>query len=554
MKKVGTYASSFVLAFLFSIIPVKSQESTKKESKADKSYKELFNGARDHLEAENYHLALPAYLQLDSMEPDNANIAYRIGTCYLNSANNKDKAIPHLENAVKQISKTYNNRASTEKNAPLKAYYALASAYHLNYQLDTAIATYKAYQALLQKKHDMLESTSRQIEMCEYAKIQISSPINVEIKNLGESINSKYSDFCPVISHDETILIFTSRREGGTGAEIDSDGGFFKDIYISYQDMGSWSPAVGIGTTINTSKDDEAISLSADGQRLFIYREEKGDENIYQSFLVGDEWTLPRKLSDNINSSSWETHASISADGNILYFVSDRPGGYGGRDIYKCKKLPNGEWAKAENLGDKINTAADEGTPYIHPNGTLLFFSSRGHKSMGGFDIFFSELIEDGTWIDPMNIGYPINTPHDDTYYAPSTDGKRAYYSSVDTSGYGDYDIYVAVFKDYEKIALTVLKGVMFVTDEEGIPIDTKIIVMDNATPDAAPQIYKPNSITGKYIIILSPDRDYTISYMMNDSTVQTEHIFIPEESAYQEIEKSIRLKPVKLQDNKIKE
>ena len=310
--------------------------------------------------------------------------------------------------------------------------------------------------------------------------------------------------------------------------------------------MGSWSPAVGIGNTINTLDHDAAIGLSADGQRLFVYKPDGGGD-IYQSYLMGNSWAVPEKLSGNINSSSWETYASISADGNLLYFVSDRPGGYGGRDIYRCNKLPNGDWAKAVNLGDKINTASDEGTPYIHPNGSLLFFSSMGHKSMGGFDIFFSEMLEDGTWIDPMNIGYPINTPNDNTYYAPSTDGKRAYYSSIDNSGYGEYDIYMAVFKDYEKIALTVLKGVMYVSDEEGNPVESKIIVIDNANPDGPPKIYKPNSITGKYIIILSPDKDYAISYVVNDSTVHTEHIFIPEESAYQEIEKSISLKPIKL-------
>jgi len=545
--KVGKCAALFVLAFLFSPLPAESQEPIEEESSDKKSYKGLFTEAGYHLEFENYHLALHPYLQLDTMEPGNANIAYRIGLCYLNSANNRDKAIPYLEAAVKHATKNYDDLAYTEINAPLKAYYALASAYHLNYQLDAAIGTYKRYQALLHKKHYMQENTAEQIKKCNYAKIQMSSPINVEIKNLGESINTKYSDFCPVINADETILIFTSRREGGTSNITDIDGRYFEDIYISYQDMGTWSAAVSIGTTINTPDHDAAIGLSADGQRLFIYKDEAGDGNIYQSYLIGDTWTVPDKLSDNVNSNGWETHASVSADGEILYFVSDRPGGYGGRDIYKCKKLPNGEWAKAENLGDKINTAADEDAPYMHPNGTLLFFSSMGHKSMGGFDIFFSELLKDDTWIEPMNIGYPINTTHDDIFYIPSTDGKRAYYSSVDTSGYGAHDIYMAVFKDFEEIALTVLKGVMFITDVEGEVMESNILVYDNSDMEAPPQLFKPNSTTGKYIIVLPPDRDYTIFYNVGDSILQTEHIFIPEESAYQEIERSIGLKPVEL-------
>ncbi|PCH95561.1 MAG: hypothetical protein COB85_04405 [Bacteroidetes bacterium] len=547
MIKIGKYVAIVSSVFLITILTVKSQEATQEKSTSPKSFKELFTEAGYHLEIQNYHLALPPYLILDSIDPGNANLAYRIGLCYLNSDNNKDKAIPFLEEAVKQTAKGYDDLAPTERNAPLKTYYALASAYHLTYQIDSAISTFKKYQSLLHSKHFMQESVSRQIEMCVYAKLQMSSPINVDIINLGETINSEYSDFCPIINADETILIFTSRREGGTSSKTDIDGRFFEDIYISYQDMGSWSNAVGIGTTINTMDHDAAVGLSADGQRMFIYKDDDGDGNIYQSYLVGDTWTVPEILSNSINSPGWETHASVSSDGNILYFVSDREGGYGGRDIYRCKKLPNGEWAKAENLGDKINTADDEDAPYIHPNGTLLFFSSLGHNSMGGYDIFFSELLEDDTWIDPMNIGYPINTTHDDIFYIPSSDGKRAYYSSIDTSGYGEHDIHMAVFKDYEEIAVTVLKGIMLVTDIEGVSMDANITVYDNSDMDSPPKIFKPNSITGKYIIVLAPDRDYTIFYSVEDSILQTEHIFIPEESAYQEIERTIGLKPFEL-------
>ena len=544
----------FAATFLIVLSPVKSQEPTENEATDKVSFEDLFAQAGNQLNNKNYSQALTSYLKLNSIQSGNANIAYRIGLCYLYSSSDKIKAISYLEKAIKNATKNYDDRSHTEVNAPLKAYYALASAYHVNYQLDTAISTYKTYLGVALKKQHTPENITRQIEMCEYAKFQTASPINVEIQNLGDNINSKYSDFCPVISADETTLIFTSRREGGTSSASANDGEYFQDIYISYQDMGSWIHAVGVGPSINTNKHDAAVGLSADGQLLFIYKDDEGDGNIYQSNLIGDTWSVPVKLSENINSSSNETHASVSSDGNVLYFVSDRPGGFGGTDIYRCRKLPNGEWAIAENVGDNINTSSDEVAPCLHPNGTLLFFSSTGHKSMGGFDILFSELMQDGSWIDPLNIGYPINTVQDDIFYVPSSDGKRAYYSSVDNSGFGNHDIYTAVFKDFEEIALTVLKGIMYITDAEGEVMESSIIVYDNSDMDAAPKLFKPNSTTGKYIIVLAPDRDYTIFYTVEDSILQTEHIFIPEESAYQEIEKTIGLKPVELLNFNINE
>ena len=441
------------------------EEKTKEVKKEKKTFRGLFTEAGYHIEFKNYMLALSTYLTLDSMEPGNSNIQYRIGSCYLHSTTEKTKAIPYLEKAITNTSRLYDDLSYTEKNAPQSAYYELARAYHLNYQLDTAIGTFKKYKSLLHKKHYMQSEIDRNIKMCEYAKEQIKNPINVEIVNMGSGINSQYADYCPVINADETTMIFTSRREGSTGGLKDDEGRFFEDIYVSNKDSGKWSEPVKIGSSINTRDHDAAIGLSADGQRLFIYKE----EDIYQSYLMGETWTVPERMSDNINSDDWETHASITPDGKLLYFVSDRKGGQGKRDIYRSEKLPTGEWGKAENLGTSINTEFEEDAPFIHPNGKTLYFSSKGHNTMGGFDIFYSQLSEDGNWSEPVNIGYPINTTDDDIFYVESSDGKRAYYSSFDKSGLGEKDIYMAVLKDQKEIALTVLKGTMSVVDLDGM-------------------------------------------------------------------------------------
>ncbi|MFH1321478.1 MAG: OmpA family protein [Bacteroidota bacterium] len=514
------------------------------EEDKEKRFKQLLTEAVYYIELENYNLALNTYLQLDSIDPGNANIQYRIGICQLKSTVKKARAIPYLEKAILNTSGTYDDLSVTKKNAPYDAYYQLAKAYHLNFQFDTAIATYKKYKSLLDTKHYLQEEIDRQIEMSFTAKIKVADPIDVEIVNLGPGINTKYADFGPVINADETMMIFTSRREGSTGGKKELDGRYFEDIYVSYNDTGVWSPPKKIGSNINSINNEAASGLSADGQRLFIYKNYGGGD-IYQSYFIDDTWSLLEKLGSNINTQACETHASITPDGNLLYFVSDRKDdGYGGKDIYKCKKLPNGEWAKAQNLGPVINTKYDEDAPYIHPDEGTLFFSSKGHKTMGGFDIFFSQLSDDGQWSESWNIGYPINTPDDDIYYAQSIDGMRSYYSSVNTDkGLGEKDIYRADHISRKKRALTVLKGTMAVTDSKGLSMKSQIIVTDNTTGENF--IHKPSDNNGKYLIILKPGKDYSFKFVMGDSIVHSENIYIPEESSYQEIEKEFVLPPI---------
>lgn len=539
----------FTFCFIFTGLTnaVGQEEKSPDIQKETDNFRSLFTQAGFHIEYKNYNLALPLFLKLDSIKPGNANLQYRIGQCYLESANDKAKAIPYLANAVQNTTPNYNDLAFTEDNAPIYAFLELGKAYHYNYQLDTAIKTLQKFKLLLHPKHYLQENASRLIGICMYAKKQIANPIDVEIINLGIEINTEYADFGPVINADESMMIFTSRRKGSTGRGTTIDGKYYEDIYVSYKERGNWAVPKKIGSSINTSEHDAAIGLSADGQRLFVYKDDDGDGNIYQSYLIGEDWTVPEKLPESINSDSWETHASISSDGKLLYFVSDRDDGLGGRDIYRCRTLPNGEWALPENLGPTVNTKDDEDAPFIHPNGKLLFFSSKGHETMGGFDILFSEMGEDGAWGKPINLGYPINTTQDDIYYVPSSDGQRGYYSSGANMGYGEIDIYMAAYKGLKEIALTVLKGVMAVEDHEGIPVSAEIIVTDNSDPDALPLISKPNSSTGKYIIILHAGKDYNISYLINDSIVHSENIFIPEESSYQEIERTIDLKKIEV-------
>ncbi|HIA36285.1 MAG TPA: hypothetical protein EYN89_05995 [Flavobacteriales bacterium] len=474
-------------------------------------------------------------------------IHYNLGICYLRSKKDLGKAIGYLEKAIEHISKKHNAFAYEERNAPISAHFELGKAYQLTNKLDEATSQFRKCIALLPKRNLLQEELSRHIEMCEFAKSQMANRLNVKISNLGEKINSTYSDFGPILNTDESIMAFTSNRLGSTGQEIAKNGNYYNDIYISNSDGHFWSDPQNINGKINSKFNDVAAGLSSDGQQLFLFNDQTGYSYLYQSNFFNGEWSPIEFINENMKDSSLESHSSISLDGSLLYFASSREGGYGGTDIYRCRKLPNGAWAKAENLGPKINTKHDEISPYIHPNGSILFFSSKGHQNLGGFDIFSSEIDENQELATPKNIGYPVNTTGDESYYVLNAEGRRAYFSSTKPGGLGNEDIYVAEFFDYEKIAVTILKGTITIKDQGDSEAQAEILVYDNADLSSPPGIFKPNSSTGKYVIVLKPGRDYKIEYLLNDLIVKTDHIFVLEESVYQEIEKSVIMEPIEL-------
>jgi outer membrane protein OmpA-like peptidoglycan-associated protein len=510
--------------------------------KENESFAKQFTDANYHIEYGNYDLGLESFLKLYATNSDNANINYKIGLCYLKGNKNKTEALPYLIKAAEKIDKNYDDLNPYEKSAPLHTYLLLGKAYHLNYQFDEAQSQLEKYKSMIHKKHVNYIDAERTINMCKNAKEFMAAPVKAEIINLGTNINTIYPEYSPSVNADETMLIFTSKREGTTGDSKEINGSFFEDIYVSEKDaQGNWQAAKSIGTNINTADHEASIGLSADGQLLFIYKGEDGG-SIWMSELVGDEWSIPYKAGSDINSKYWETHAVISADNRYLYFVSDRPGGQGGRDIWMCKKLPNGMWALAQNLGPKINTPFDEEAPFIHPDGKQIFFSSNGHKTMGGFDVFTSELQEDGTWSEPKNIGYPINTTDDDIYYVTSPDGKRAYLTSTRPGGFGEKDLYTVNFLDAAEKPLTVLVGYIKLSNGDKIPSDTRVNVLNIETGEILP--YKPNSATGKYVLSLNPG-NYKVSYEMNDKEFHSEDIYVAPESTYNLINQEVALDPV---------
>jgi hypothetical protein len=527
--------TALIISFIFALTSIKAQNS----------FSAKFLEANTLIEESQYNIALPLWLTLLNEKPENSNLNYKIGLCYLKSANEKNKALDYLLKASENISKNYDPFSSLEKKSPVETYFYLAKAYHLNSKIDAAITNYSAFKKKVSKKHYLFKEIDHHLEQCEYAKKAIADPVNIIVSNLGESINSPFADYSPVISVDESTIYFTSRRLRPDSSNYyikdASDGQHFEDIYVSHNYDDSWStPEI---VNINSEEHDAVINISTDGQTLFVYKDDKGDGNIYISNRENEGWSTLEKLGSNVNEKSRETHAHISPNNNFLYFVSDREGGLGGQDIYVCKRLPNGEWALAQNMGSTINTPYDEEGVFIHPDGKTMYFSSKGHTSIGGYDFFSTTIDEQGIWSTPINLGYPINSTDNDVFFVTSADGKRGYYSSFQQSGYGEKDIYKISLEDASSQPVTLLTGYLKVAGTTETPENSEVVVTNNETGEFI-GVYRPRKKDGKFSIILTSNIDYHITYSA-EKYQQEEDIYIPAISSYQEINRGIILDEV---------
>lgn len=484
-----------------------------------------FNKTKRLMSLDAYKEALPILDSLKSFNLENNNIDFLIGKCYAHLVYDREKAIPFLETAVKNVSEDYKN-SYKNKTAPPETYYYLAKSYLLNYQLDQAISTVD--KCLKTCKDEDLK------ERCKYiksnalnAKDLMLMPIKIKIELLNEKINSKQDDYTALINADESVMVFTSRREGGVGNLKNDEGKYYEDIYISYKKDGQWTEAKNMGKNINTERHDACVALSPDASTLILYRDDYGIGNLYISHKDSLGWSKAIKLSQNINSKSNETHASFSHDGQILYFVSDIKEGFGGKDIYFSKLLPDGTWGYPQNIGNHINTEYDEDGVFLHPDGQKLYFSSKGHNSMGAYDIFYCELIGDTVWSEPKNMGYPINTTDSDMFAVFSADNKRAYYSANKKDGTGAYDIYRMDLMSLPERNNTIVKGL--VKDANGNVLKNKLLKVSDKNGNVIGK-YKSDK-QGLYTLVLQQGQTYQLK--ISGLQLQQESLEIPDNSSF---------------------
>jgi outer membrane protein OmpA-like peptidoglycan-associated protein/Tol biopolymer transport system component len=481
----------------------------------------------------NFEQAIIIGKELLQKQPENPGLNFKVGYCIMNTPLMKSEAIPYLQKADEVFS-----ISNVQTYKAIETRFYLGKAYHKNYEFDKALGIFEQMKIEVKNK-EMLQAIEEEIEQSRNGKKLFANPIKMQITNLSNIINSEYTDHSPVISADESVLIFTSRRKRFDNEMLKPDGQYNEDIYISNFDQNGWSQPKSISPNINSESHEASIGISADGQQLLIYNDAEGG-TILISKLMGDVWSNPVNAGSNINTRYRETHASFSADGQYIYFTSDRPGGYGGLDIYVSAIQADGTWGKALNLGAAINTDKDEEGPFIHHDGITLYFSSKGHESMGGYDIFLSKSNEFGTWNIAENLGYPVNTTEDDVFFVMTPDGKRAYFASFREGGNGSSDIYMMGLPEAEEKPVTIVKGMIAVckSDIENVQIS----VYESGKSEIV-GLYKPNSKTGKYLFILTRGKEYEAVYEIIGKEVHKELFHIGDDTDFQIIYKHIELR-----------
>ena len=462
-----------------------------------------FYDAESWILFEAYKDALPLYQQLLKSYPDNSNFKYRIGQCYMNISGEKIRAVSYLEDAVKNINPKYKEGKFNETGAPYDALYYLANAYRINNQIDKALKTYEQFRKNLNS--DVYDTTvvNLQIQSCRNAKELMNMPLFVKTKKLGIKINGVTNDFNPVVSDKEDLLVF-SRSQA-----------FYDALMYSLKVNGEWSEPLNMNELLKVDKDLFPTSISKDDKDLYLYSSADYDGIIYTSSFENGTWSPILKLNENINTKYWESHATISHDNKNLFFTSNRKGTYGGLDIYVSNRDSSGDWGPAKNLGLVINTPYNEESPFLSEDDKTLFFSSRGHFNMGGYDIFYSTLLENGEWSVPLNVGYPFNTADDDVFFRPLNQGYEGYIAKELPGGYGKQDIYrIEIFSNNHPRKFFV-RGMVKVADLINSMHDSvKISAMNIKNSNQTIIVYS-NPKTGEYEFQL-PQGDFQISYEGN--------------------------------------
>lgn len=508
-----------------------------------KEAKQFYNKGKKHFNKNELSEALVNYKQALSIDTSNANYNYRVGECYYFMTGMRDSANVYFSRATSNVSPKAKHKFK-ETAAPPEAFFFLGKIYHQNYKFEEAIENLEKYKAI-GKNSELLKETDLVIEACQNGISHLDKPLDLIVIEVSGGINSKYEDHSPVISGDMKTLIFTSRRKGTGGLIEEEDGKFYEDIYICKREDGKWTTPKSISSKINTDGHEASIGLSSDGNTLFIYKAINGGD-IFMSEFDGNEWSFPVALNKNINSKYRESHVSISTDKKTLYFASNRPGGIGGMDIYFSELQEDGEWGPAKNLGSKVNSRFNETSPYLQINDSTLVFSSNRKESIGGYDIFYTINQKEGGWTVPENIGYPVNSPDDDFYYVEAPDGSFALYTSNQDGTKGDINLYTILLPEVNHENIAVISGQIMPESDDRKLEEVKISIIDNQTGDTI-QTHYADMETGDYTFVLPTGKEYTAVYESEGYMPYIQNMDIQANADLRKTKGAIVLQPIRL-------
>jgi flagellar motor protein MotB len=546
----------------FKIVDIGLQEAWKSIKQGNKLFDEGLG---------TYREARKNYLKAYRYNPNNAELNYNIGLCYLFS-DDKFEAIKYLNKAAK----------SNPDVAP-DIKYLIGRAYHFTLEFDKAISYYTDFINRLSNQKNsagIINRVNRLIEQCRNGKDLVAKPQRVVINNLGNLVNSEEDDYNPLLNAAEDILYFTSRRPLDEKSKRNPfDNKYYEDVYFSRYEEGQWTVAQRMEEPLNprsNKTNNAAVALSSDDKIMFLYDGHKNAGDILMSQNPSGYWSKPKPVKGKINSKSRETSLCLTKDGNTMYFISDdKKTTLGGADIYISVRLPNGKWAEPANIGAMLNSKYDEAAVRLSENDSILYFSSKGHKSMGGFDIFRSELMAGGQWSIPENLGYPVNAPDDDLFYLPSSKTKSAYYSTILEKGTGGKDLYKVVYLGAEKEILfpratMLVRGLMpppenaFFMLPEKFVVDTSLLVRGTITnsENQQPVFAKMDIIdaelsrvvatttsdtSGRYFIRIPQPKRYGVEIVARNYMLYLDILDLSTESFRREIIRDYRLEPIEV-------
>ncbi|WP_240410544.1 OmpA family protein [Hymenobacter oligotrophus] len=488
------------------------------------STRKTLKTANRFFDQENYRAAIPFYEQVLAKEPNNAQALFRAGISYMSF--DKEKASDYIYKSQR-----------IKKNVSKDVEYWLGRVDHLNYNFDEAIAHFQAYNATLKKKDTRKTELGLLIQHSKNAKVQFNSPKDIFVKNLGPSINTAFSEHSPVISSDDKLLLFTSRSENVTGANasgddakkgkgnIAADGEYYEDIFEAKR-LGEdeWEKPRSLSGALNGKGHDASIQIFDNDTKMLMYRQDENGD-IFYTERTGGDWTAPKKLNGNVNSKGFESDAYITPDGLTIYFSTSKYSEDNTLDIYYATRQPGGDWGDAKPVVG-VNSKYDDDSPYLSRDGKTLYFSSRGYNTMGGYDIFKSDYDSVANkWGRPENMGYPINTPDDDTYYRLSPDGSYAYLSSYRIGGYGEKDIYTINY-----IKNVTIRGKVFSARDSATVIPGVELVFSGTQADKTAisfrDVTKPE--TGDYSVNVLSGRTYQVAVSKDGQNITTEEFAVP--------------------------
>lgn len=495
-----------------------------------KDSREMFLEAESYALFEEYNEALPLYIALHRENPDNDYLKYMVGLCYLNIPGQNEKAIHFLEQAIKNID--WKNRPATYRttSAPPDALFFLAQAYHVNYQFEEALKYFNRFKNEANSKVFNLELVEEYIAASKNAIETTRTPLFFLINNLDEPVNSRFSEMNPVVSKNEEVIVFTRKLQ------------FYDGVFFAQKIDGKWTEPMDITPMIGSDGDCYPVSISGDGTELYLYKVDNYIGNIYTSNFINGEWTKIKKLNENINTKYWESHASISADGNTLYFTSNRPGGMGGLDIWVSERSPGKDWGPAKNIGKPINSEFNEETPFITEDGKTLYYSSYGYYNIGGYDVFYSSKLDDGTWSIPLNAGYPISTPEDDLFFYPLSDGRYAYLARPNTDKVNSVsDLYrLEIFSKTHPRKFRIY-GAMGLANKVKVSHMSRVFIVNEKNDTLFATV--PDSLLGKFDFELAQGK-YKIVFTEEGFEDKVVALNLPIDNPDSEIELSATLEP----------